>query len=121
MWDKRAVRTLAPFAYFHSHTALVGLAFAALLARRHRPAALGAAWRRHRPAVVQVAAGNAGTYVLVLFAIRGETSSYVVGLRRLSVVAGVLLGWRLLGEPVGPAKRLGVAAISAGCVLVALA
>ncbi len=71
--------------------------------------------------MVRVAAGNTGTYLLVLFALRGETSSYVVGLRQLGVVAGALLGWRLPGEPVGPARRLGVAAISAGCVLVALA
>jgi uncharacterized membrane protein len=60
---------------------------------------------------------------LVLFALRGETSSYVIGLWQLSVVVGVLLGRWLLDEAVGPAKRkrLGVAAITAGSALVALA
>ena len=64
---------------------------------------------------------NTVAYLLVLVALRTATSSYVVALRQLSVAVGALLGWRLLGEEFGPPRRLGVALVVAGCLLVALA
>jgi drug/metabolite transporter (DMT)-like permease len=121
VWDKRAVRTLPAFAYFYAYTALVGLAYGAFLWRRHPRAALRAEWRAHRWPIIQVAVCNTVAYLLVLLALRTGTSSYVVALRQLSVAVGALLGWRLLGEEFGAPRRLGVALVVAGCLLVALA
>jgi uncharacterized membrane protein len=71
--------------------------------------------------ILQVAVLNTVTYLLVLVALRSGTSSYVVGVRQLSIAIGAVLGWRLLGEAFGPARRLGVTLLVAGCILVALA
>lgn len=121
VWDKRAVRTLPAFAYFYAYTVLVAAAYAAYLLARHPRAELRAEWRAHRWPIVQVAACNTAAYLLVLLALRDGTSSYVVAVRQLSIAIGALLGWRLLGEGMGAARRLGVALIVAGCLLVALA
>ena len=61
------------------------------------------------------------TYLLVLFALRSGTSSYVVALRQLSIVWGALLGYFILGESIAAPKRVGIATLVAGCVLVAFA
>jgi drug/metabolite transporter (DMT)-like permease len=121
VWDKRAVRTIPAFAYFYAYTALVGAAYGAFLWHRHPHDALRAEWRAHWWPIVQVAACNTGAYLLVLHVLRTGTSSYVIALRQLSVAIGAVLGWRLLGEEFGPPRRLGVALVVAGCVLVALA
>ncbi|MDB4877835.1 MAG: protein of unknown function transrane [Gemmatimonadetes bacterium] len=121
VWDKRAVGLLAPFTYFYTYTVFVALAYAAHIGRRYGWSAARGEWRVHRSAIVQVGFFNTVTYLLVLFALRAGTSSYVIALRQLSVAFGVLLGWRLLGEPFGFPKRLGAGLIIAGTVLVALA
>jgi uncharacterized membrane protein len=99
----------------------VALAYAIHIVHRYGWSRSVAEWRAHRSAIVQVGFFNTVTYLLVLYALRGGTSSYVVALRQLSVAFGVLLGWRLLGEPLGLPKRLGVGLIIAGTVLVAVA
>ncbi len=121
VWDKRSVRTLAPFTYFYIYTSLIALAYAMHVARRYPARAIRAEWAAHRGAIIQVALFNTVSYLLVLFALRIGTSSYVVALRQLSVAFGALLGWRLLGEELGRARRLGVGLVIAGTVLVALA
>ena len=121
LWDKRAVRTLPPFTYFYAYTAGVAAGYAAFIVRRYGRAAVRREWGAHRAAILQVAVLNTVTYLLVLFALRAATSSYVVALRQLSIAFGVLLGWRLLGEELSGPRRLGVALLLAGCVLVALA
>jgi uncharacterized membrane protein len=62
---------------------------------------------------------NTVSYGLALLALRTGGSTYVVGLRQISIAFGVLLGWRFLGERVPPPRRLGVGLLLAGCVLMA--
>jgi drug/metabolite transporter (DMT)-like permease len=120
-WDKWAVQTLPPFAYFYAYTALIAAAYAGYLWRSCPAAALRDELRRDWRAIAQVAVCNTVTYLLVLLALRSGTSSYVVALRQLGIAVGALLGWRLLGEPFGAPRALGVALIVAGCLLVGLA
>lgn len=121
VWDKRAVQYLPPFIYFYAYSAIVALAYAAFLARTCPRAAMHAEWRAHRGPMLQVAVLNTVTYVLVLFALRSGTSTYVVAVRQLSIAVGAVLAWRLLGETFGAPRRLGVALVVAGCILVAAA
>jgi drug/metabolite transporter (DMT)-like permease len=121
VWDKHAIRALPPFVYFYAYTALVAAGYVAFLSRRHSAAAIRAEWNANRTSIVQVGIFNTITYVLVLLALRAETSSYVIALRQLSIVWGVLLGRLLLGESVGMPKRFGVILLLGGCALVALA
>lgn len=119
VWDKRAVQHLPTFTYFYAYTAVTALFYVAYLVRRHPVPSLHAEWREHRWPIVQVGVLNTVSYLLVLVALRSGTSSYVLALRQLSIGIGVLLGWRLLGEGLAVPKRVGVALLVAGCVLVA--
>lgn len=120
VWDKRAVRALPPFLYFYAYTSIVAAAYAAFLWRTQSRAAIRSVWLTSWRSIVQVGLFNTITYLLVLLALRDETSSYVVALRQLSIVWGVLLGRFFLGESVTIPKRLGVVLLLAGCALVAL-
>jgi uncharacterized membrane protein len=120
VWDKRAVQTLPPFLYFYAYSALVAAAYGAFLARRYAADALRAEWRAHRWPILQVGLLNTVTYVLVLFAFRTGASTYVVAVRQLSIAVGAVMAWRFLGETFGAPRRLGVALVVAGCVLVAM-
>lgn len=120
IWDKRAVRSISPFTYFYTYTTLVGAAYGMFLVRAHGGEAIRQEWKRNGLSIVQVGAFNTIAYVLVLFALRDGVSSYVVAVRQLSVAFGAVLGWWLLGERIETTKRVGIALILAGAVLVAL-
>jgi drug/metabolite transporter (DMT)-like permease len=121
IWDKRAIAVLPAFAYFYAYSVLVAAAYGAFLSRRYPWAVLAAEWRANRWAIVQVGVFNTLAYLLVLVALRTGTSSYVIALRQISIVFGVLLGVWLLGESLSTEKRIGVALLVLGCALVALA
>lgn len=121
LWDKFSLRTLAPFTYMYAYTTLTAAAYSVYVWSHHTHRAIVAEWRRHRGSITQVGVLNTLSYLLILFALRSGVSSYVIGFRQLSIAVGVLLGWRWLREPVTPARRVGVALIVTGCVLVATA
>jgi drug/metabolite transporter (DMT)-like permease len=121
VWDKRAVQQLTPFMYFYGYTLLVAIAYMAFVWRRTRSWEIVRVWSTHRSSIVQVGIFNTVTYLLVLFALREGTSSYIVALRQLSIVWGALLGYLVLGEALPVPKRIGLATLVCGCVLVAVA
>lgn len=120
LWDQRAVRRISPFSYFFAYTVVMGVGYSLyLLVRPRRAAAI--ALRKDWPSILQVAAFNTMGYILVLFALRSGRATYVIALRQLSIVLGAVLGWRLLRETATAPKRLGVAVLSVGCLLVTAA
>lgn len=121
IWNKSAVALLPPFVYFYAYTVLVAAAYTMFLLRTAPRDTIATTWRSNRSAIVRVGCSNSIAYLLVLVALRSGTSSYVIGLRQLSLVFGAMLGvWRLQ-EVVTPRKRLGMATVLAGCLLLALA
>ena len=120
VWDKRAINQLPAFVYFYAYTAIVAAAYLAFLLRRSTVAELREEWQAKRWSIVQVGVFNTLTYLIVLFALRVGTSSYVIAVRQLSIVWGVLLGRWLLGEEVATSRRVGVGLLIAGCALVAV-
>lgn len=121
VWDKRSIGSFTPFTYFYTYTVLVAAAYGVYILRRYQWDAVRREWAQRRWPIMQVAFFNTAAYWLVLLALRSGTSSYVIALRQLSVVFGALLGWRLLGELFGRPKRLGIALLVGGTLLVALA
>jgi drug/metabolite transporter (DMT)-like permease len=121
LWDKRAVQRVPAFAYIYVYTFMTAAAYAAFLWRRYPRGEIAGQWRAHRGAILQVGFFNITSYLLVLVALRTGTSSYVIALRQFSIAVGVFLGAWLLREHVSGPKRVGVALIVAGCVLVGLA
>jgi drug/metabolite transporter (DMT)-like permease len=121
IWDKRAVQRVPAFAYIYAYTSITAIAYAGFIWRRYPRAEVVDVWRRHRGAILQVGFFNITSYLLVLVALRTGTSSYVIALRQLSIAVGVALGAFLLREHISAPKRVGVALIVIGCVVVGVA
>lgn len=121
VWDKQAVQVLPPLAYFAGYTVVLGVAYAAILARRVPRPCLKEAWRAHRSAIVQIAILNSGSYLLALAALQVGKASYVIALRQLSIAGGALLGRWALGEALPGPRVTGIALVVAGCAMLALA
>jgi drug/metabolite transporter (DMT)-like permease len=120
LWDKHAVTTLhtPPLLQAYAAFPIMAVAFAPL-ALRDWPRTAGV-WRSYRSQVLGAAALAPLAYILVLIALRFTAVSAVAPAREVSVLFGVLLGGRLLGEG-SLARRLGgAAAIVAGIVAVAI-
>lgn len=121
IWDKIAVTRIHPFLYFYSYTAITGLFYLVLLAVNHSKAQIRAEWQLKKRSIIAVAILNTFTYLLVLIALTSSKATYVGALRQLSLVIGVLLGWRFLKEPLPFPRKLGVVLLVLGSGLIALA
>lgn len=119
IWDKVAIRVMPPFAYMYLYTVWVAAAYGGWALRRASAADRASTWRDHKVAIVAIGVMNMVSYGLTLLALRSEVSSLVIGLRQLSVVVGVALGWLVLREQVGWPRRIGVACIASGCWVIA--
>jgi drug/metabolite transporter (DMT)-like permease len=120
LWDKYAVATL------HTPPVLQGYAAFPFMAAVFWPSATGEpdrlrrVWRDFRPQVLGAAVLAPLAYILVLAALSFTAVSAIAPAREVSVLFGVLLGRRLLGEG-GVARRLAAAAaIVAGISAIAV-
>jgi drug/metabolite transporter (DMT)-like permease len=120
IWDKRAVHVMQPFAYMYLYTLAVALAYGWWLSARVRADERTAQWREHRVAIVAIGVLNVGSYLLILHALQTETSSIVIGVRQLSIVFGVGLGWIVLREHMTHPRVLGASLIVLGCLTLTL-
>jgi drug/metabolite transporter (DMT)-like permease len=118
--DKYAVSTLKTPPVLEGYAAfpVMLVAFAPQVIR-HR-AELGRVWRAFRPQVLGAGVLTPGTYMLVLVALSFSPLDTVAPVREVSVLFGVILGRRLLGEGGLPRKLAAAAAIVAGIVAVAV-
>jgi drug/metabolite transporter (DMT)-like permease len=120
LWDKHAVTSLhtPPLLQGYAAFPIMSLAFAPL-ALQDKPL-LTEVWRRYRGQVLGAALLAPLAYILVLIALSFSAVSAIAPAREVSVLFGVLLGGRLLGEG-SLARRLGGAvAIVAGIIAVAV-
>lgn len=120
VWDKYAVSTLRtpPLLQGYASFPMMLLVFAPL-ALSDRPR-LRQVWRDYRRQILGAAALAPLAYVLVLIALSFSAVSAVAPAREVSVLFGVLLGRRLLGEGGLPRKLAAAAAIVIGIVAVAV-
>jgi drug/metabolite transporter (DMT)-like permease len=120
LWDKYSIRTVPLFTYFYVYTAATAACYLAWSWRGDGAPALRGAWAAHRGSVLGVAVLNTVSYGLALAALRTGGSTYVIGLRQLSIVGGVWLGVRVLGERLDAPRRVGVTLLVVGCGLMAV-
>jgi uncharacterized membrane protein len=120
LWDKVAVTSVGNPPLLQDCASLVGMTVALApfaLADSRRTARM---WRTYRPQILGAAALSPLAYILVLVALSFTSVAAVAPAREVSVLFGVILGGRLLGEG-GLARRLtGAAAIVAGIIAVAI-
>ena len=120
LWDKYAVTTLRTPAIAQGYAAFpVMVAVLAPYARRSRER-VSQVWQPFRLQVIGAAILSPLAYMLVLVALSFTAVSAIAPAREVSVLFGVLLGRRLLGEGGLPRKLAAAAAIVAGIVAVAV-
>ena len=120
LWDKYAVATLRTPAVLQGYAAFPFMAAAFWpIALRHRQR-LRHVWRDFRPQVVGAALLAPLAYILVLAALSFTAVSAIAPAREVSVLFGVLLGRRLLGEGSVARRLAAAAAIVAGIIAIAL-
>ena len=120
LWDKYAVSTLDVPPLLQGYASLPVMALVlAPSALRHRDRTTRV-WHRYRRQVAGAAVLSPLAYILVLTALSFTAVSAVAPAREVSVLFGVVLGRRLLGEG-SLARRLGAAAtIAAGIICIAV-
>jgi drug/metabolite transporter (DMT)-like permease len=120
IWDKYAVTTLRtpPMMQGYAAFPFMALAFAPLVMRD--PGRIARVWREFRLQVMAAALLAPLAYVLVLVALSFTAVSAIAPAREVSILFGVVLGRRLLGEGGMARKLTAAAAIVAGIVAVAV-
>jgi len=120
VWDKYAVATLQIPPVIEDWAATLGVAVAlAPVALRDRTR-LATVWRTYRPQVLGAAVLSPLAYILVLTALRFTAISVAAPCREVSVLFGVLLGRRMLGEGNQARRLAAAAAIVVGIISVAI-
>jgi drug/metabolite transporter (DMT)-like permease len=120
IWDKIAVTTVGIPPLLQGYASVLGMAIMLTPVALADRARLGQVWHSHRRQAVGAGLLSPLAYILVLVAMTFTSVAAVAPAREVSVLFGVLLGRRLLGEG-GLARRLaGAAAIVCGIVAVAI-
>lgn len=120
LWDKYAVASL------HTEPVLQGYAGFPVMAAVFTPFVLGdrdklaKVWHEFRPQVLGAAVLSPLAYILVLVALSFTAVSAIAPAREVSVLFGVLLGRRLLGEGSLARRLSAAAAIVAGIIAIAI-
>ncbi len=120
LWDKYAVSTLKvpPLVQGYASLPVMALVLAPFALRQRARTAL--VWRTYRRQVAGAAVLSPLAYILVLIALSFTAVSAVAPAREVSVLAGVLLGRRLLGEGQLARRLAAAAAIAAGIICIAV-
>jgi drug/metabolite transporter (DMT)-like permease len=120
LWDKYAVSTLQVPPLIQGYASLPVMALVLAPSALRQRSRTTRVWRDFRRQVTGAAVLSPLAYILVLIAMSFTAVSAVAPAREVSVLAGVLLGRRLLGEG-GLARRLtAAAAIAAGIICIAV-
>jgi len=99
----------------------VGALLLALVGWKRLRVSLAPAYRRHWRTAWIIGIGSPVTYLIILFAYAQGPVGYITAAREFSVVIAALLGTWFLGERLGVARRIGIAMVVAGMVLIKLA
>ena len=120
LWDKYAVGTLRTPPLLQGFAAFPIMALVFVVPAAHAGDRTARVWRDYRPQVIGAAVLAPFAYILVLVALSFTAVAAVAPAREVSVLFGVLLGRRLLGEGNLARRVAAAAAIVAGIVAIAI-
>jgi uncharacterized membrane protein len=120
LWDKVAVTSVGNPPLLQDYASLIGMAAALAPFALADSARTARMWRTYRRQILGAAVLAPLAYILVLAAMSFTSVSAVAPAREISVLFGVMLGRRLLGEGGLPRRLAGAAAIVAGIIAIAL-
>lgn len=117
--DKKGVLKMDPVLFFYIFFALSGFMFLGyLLSMKERRGRYFEILKRDKMWIALAAVLEFSSYVLILFAFRISKVAYIVALRQISVVFGVLYGIWFLKEKYGKVRLVGSLVIFLGVFLI---
>ncbi len=120
VWDKHAVSALHTPALLQGYAAFPAMIIGLAPSARRDRAGMRAVWRSYRLQLWVAAVLAPLAYILVLTALAFSSVAAIAPAREISVLFGVILGGRLLGEE-SQARRLGAAAaVVVGVIAIAI-
>lgn len=120
LWDKYAVSTLRTPPLLQGYASFPVMFGVFALQARSAGGRTAQVWRAYRPQILGAAVLAPLAYILVLIALSFTAVAAVAPAREISVLFGVLLGRKLLGEGSLPRRLAAAAAIVAGIVAIAI-
>jgi drug/metabolite transporter (DMT)-like permease len=120
LWDKYAVSTLKVPPLIQGYASLPVMALVLAPSALRQRSRTKRVWRGYRRQVSGAAVLSPLAYILVLIAMSFTAVSAVAPAREVSVLAGVLLGRRLLGEGSLARRLTAAASIAAGIICIAV-
>jgi drug/metabolite transporter (DMT)-like permease len=120
LWDKYAVSTLRVPPLIQGYASLPVMALVLAPSALRQRARTARVWHGYRRQVTGAAVLSPLAYILVLIAMSFTAVSAVAPAREVSVLVGVLLGRRLLGEGSLARRLTAAAAIAAGIICIAV-
>jgi drug/metabolite transporter (DMT)-like permease len=119
LWDRYAVATLGTSALLQGYATFPFMAVVFALPARRAAGRTALVWHRYRVQVAGAAVLMPLAYILVLAALAFTAVSVVAPAREVSVLFGVLIGGRLLGEGSVARRRTAAVAIAGGIIAIA--
>jgi drug/metabolite transporter (DMT)-like permease len=120
LWDRYAVATLGTSALLQGYATFPFMAVVFALPARRAADRTALVWHRYRVQVAGAAVLMPLAYILVLAALAFTAVSVVAPAREVSVLFGVLMGGRLLGEGAVARRLTAAVAIVAGIIAIAV-
>ena len=120
LWDKYAVSTLRVPPLIQGYASLPVMALVLAPSALRQRGRTTRVWRGYRRQVTGAAVLSPLAYILVLIAMSFTAVSAVAPAREVSVLVGVLLGRRLLGEGSLARRLTAASAIAAGIICIAV-
>jgi len=121
LWDKISLTHMKPLLYFSFYTILVACIYNTYCFTKFSKSAIKEEWLNYKYKIIAVGVLNSFTYMLVLISLTRCKSTYVGGMRQLSVVVGAYYGYKFMGEKLGLPKLvgIGISIIGAGLIYMA--
>jgi len=120
LWDRYAVATLGTSALLQGYATFPFMAVVFALPARRAADRTALVWHRYRLQVIGAAVLMPLAYILVLAALAFTAVSVVAPAREVSVLFGVLMGGRLLGEGAVARRLIAAVAIAGGIIAIAV-
>lgn len=108
LWDKVSISKMEPFLYFYLYTFVIACFYNFFTFSKFSKSEIRNEWVENKSKIIQVGFFNSFTYILVLMALTISKTTYVGGLRQLSIVIGAFFGYKLLGEDLTKPKIVGI-------------
>lgn len=119
--DKVGVGFVFPFLYIYLTWLIASIFYLPITLNKQNYSDIKNEWKDNRNSILLSSFLGLLSYVLTLFAFRIDKVSYVVSLRQLSVVFGVILGVFILKEKYGKIRLIASIIMFVGFVLVGIA